>query len=186
MGSTVKVVDTNIPNMNFEAFSKFFESDDHDEDWVKVTLPDDGVKTDVVFEKCSKYLESKPPSSKQRDYDQGYDDQSVTSVDSGMLDMTSPGSGHQDCISGEPIEPAEVSSLPLTLDKLDNHSGILHVWFLLLDGLATSICSCPKSFQPKTIEMMYELLRSAAEVPGLCELFCLVAAFDITIGYCII
>ncbi|XP_041353818.1 brefeldin A-inhibited guanine nucleotide-exchange protein 3-like isoform X2 [Gigantopelta aegis] len=164
LGSTVKMVDTNIPNMNFEAFSKFFESDD--DDWVKIPLPDDGIKTEVVFEKCSNYVENKPASNKQRDSDQGYDDQSVTSADSGMLDMLSLGSCPHDCVPGEPVEPSSVASLPLTLDKLDNHSGILHVWFLLLDGLATSISSCPKSFQPKTIEMLYELLRSAADVPG--------------------
>ena len=54
----------------------------------------------------------------------------------------------------------------LALDDLDNHTGILHVWFLMLEGLSGAIAACPKSYQPQTMEMMFELLRSASQVPG--------------------
>ena len=54
-----------------------------------------------------------------------------------------------------------------TLESMDNSSGILHVWFLLIDGLAGSVASCPKAYQPDTLDMLFQILRSTADVPGL-------------------
>ena len=53
-----------------------------------------------------------------------------------------------------------------SLDAIDNITGILHVLFLLLEGLAGAVSSCPKSYQPETLEMLFQLLRSTADVPG--------------------
>lgn len=53
------------------------------------------------------------------------------------------------------------------LDDLDKPSGILHVWFLLLEGMSGAVSSCPREFQPKTMEMLFELLRASSQVPGL-------------------
>ncbi|XP_052810306.1 brefeldin A-inhibited guanine nucleotide-exchange protein 3-like isoform X2 [Mya arenaria] len=53
-----------------------------------------------------------------------------------------------------------------TLDELDKHTGILHVWFLLLEGVSGAMSSCPRSFQPHTMETLFELLRTACLVPG--------------------
>ena len=53
-----------------------------------------------------------------------------------------------------------------TLGELDKGSGVLHVWYLLLDGLATAISSCPRSFQPQTLTTLFQLLRDTANVPG--------------------
>ncbi|XP_064629621.1 brefeldin A-inhibited guanine nucleotide-exchange protein 3-like isoform X3 [Lineus longissimus] len=53
-----------------------------------------------------------------------------------------------------------------TLGEMDNHTGILHVWFLLLEGMATAVSTCPKTYQPQTLEMLFDLLRSSANTPG--------------------
>ncbi|XP_061176274.1 brefeldin A-inhibited guanine nucleotide-exchange protein 3-like [Saccostrea echinata] len=53
-----------------------------------------------------------------------------------------------------------------SLDAIDNSTGILHVLFLLLEGLASAVSSCPKSYQPETLEMLFELLKATADVPG--------------------
>lgn len=53
-----------------------------------------------------------------------------------------------------------------SLDAIDNSTGILHVLFLLLEGLAGAVSSCPKSYQPETLEMLFQLLRTTADVPG--------------------
>ncbi|ESO87248.1 hypothetical protein LOTGIDRAFT_229359 [Lottia gigantea] len=141
LGNTVKVVDPNIPDMNFESFAKHFNADqpdveispDKDPDWVVVQ-----------------------PDAK-----------SSQSVDSGMVNGSqSEHSLQPSDVKQDVIGPGKVEWKPKPLDDLDNPSGILHVWYLLLDGLATSISSCPKTFQPQTLQTLFELLRSAADVPG--------------------
>lgn len=54
----------------------------------------------------------------------------------------------------------------VSLEDLDNHTGILHVWFLLLEGVSGAISQCPRAFQPNTMETLFELLRAASLVPG--------------------
>ncbi|XP_055954686.1 brefeldin A-inhibited guanine nucleotide-exchange protein 3 [Patella vulgata] len=138
LGSSVRLVDPNIPNMNFESFAKHFNpnssdleiSPDKDPDWVV-------VPTDIQ------------PDAK-----------SSQSIDSGVIDAS------QSETSLQNATVAENEWISVPLDELDNPSGILHVWFLLLDGLATSISSCPKTFQPQTLEMLFELLKSAGDTPG--------------------
>lgn len=53
-----------------------------------------------------------------------------------------------------------------SLDAIDNSTGILHVLFLLLEGLAGAVSSCPRSYQPETLEMLFDILRSTADIPG--------------------
>lgn len=54
-----------------------------------------------------------------------------------------------------------------SLESLDNESGILHVWFLMIDGLAGSVACCPKTYQPETLDMLFDLLRSLHDIPGI-------------------
>ncbi len=61
-------------------------------------------------------------------------------------------------------ELAQFTAVPL--EKLDNHTGVLHVWFLALEGLASTVSTCPKNYQPQTLERLFDLLRSAAQTPG--------------------
>lgn len=60
-----------------------------------------------------------------------------------------------------------------SLDAIDNSTGILHVLFLLLEGLSGAVSSCPRSYQPQTLEMLFDILRSTADIPGAkFSLFC--------------
>jgi len=58
--------------------------------------------------------------------------------------------------------PSDVSSL----DALDRPSGVLRVWFLLLEGLASATVTCPRKFQPHTLDTLFQLLRDLIHVPG--------------------
>ena len=53
-----------------------------------------------------------------------------------------------------------------SLADMDNKSGVLHVWFLLLDGLVSSVNRCPKAVQSHTLNTLINLLKSASNVPG--------------------
>ncbi|KAL3881297.1 hypothetical protein ACJMK2_027752 [Sinanodonta woodiana] len=53
-----------------------------------------------------------------------------------------------------------------SFEHLDNKTGILNVWYLLLEGLAGALSACPKSYQPQTMETLFELLKSVSKVPG--------------------
>ena len=45
-------------------------------------------------------------------------------------------------------------------------TGILRVWFLLLEGLTPNVATSPQKFQPMIIEILFEILRSITTVPG--------------------
>ena len=57
----------------------------------------------------------------------------------------------------------------LTLDQLDRTTKILHVWFMLVDGIALSIELCPKERKNDVINLFFYTLKSFVEIPG--ELF---------------
>ncbi|XP_077488435.1 brefeldin A-inhibited guanine nucleotide-exchange protein 3 isoform X2 [Amblyomma americanum] len=54
----------------------------------------------------------------------------------------------------------------LSLEELDRPTGVLHVWFLLLEGLAGAVATCPRRYQPHTIDTLFQMLRGLREVPG--------------------
>jgi len=58
--------------------------------------------------------------------------------------------------------PSEMSSL----DVLDQPSGVLRVWFILLEGLASATVTCPRKFQPHTLDTLFQLLRDLMQMPG--------------------
>lgn len=68
-----------------------------------------------------------------------------------------------------------------TLDELDNHTGVLHVWFLVFEGLATTASAAPKNFQPQTLETLFNLLRSAAQVPGELTVMNVIPSFNLVV-----
>ncbi|XP_035228366.1 brefeldin A-inhibited guanine nucleotide-exchange protein 3-like [Stegodyphus dumicola] len=55
----------------------------------------------------------------------------------------------------------------VTLQSLDKHTGIMHVWFLLLEGLAGALATCPKRYQSHTIESLFNMLQHLKDVPGI-------------------
>ncbi|ELT87809.1 hypothetical protein CAPTEDRAFT_215541 [Capitella teleta] len=56
--------------------------------------------------------------------------------------------------------------VPVGLDEQDKNTGALHVWFLILEGLSSIVAACPKDYQPQTLDTLFSLMRSAAQVPG--------------------
>ncbi|XP_020284178.1 brefeldin A-inhibited guanine nucleotide-exchange protein 3 [Pseudomyrmex gracilis] len=53
-----------------------------------------------------------------------------------------------------------------TLQSLDKPSGILRVWYILIEGLASATMICPRRYQPHTLETLFHLLRDILNVPG--------------------
>jgi len=47
-----------------------------------------------------------------------------------------------------------------------DHSGCLRVYFLVIEGLTETVSSCPKHYQPQTLEVLFALMRSASKIPG--------------------
>lgn len=45
-------------------------------------------------------------------------------------------------------------------------TGVLRVWFLLLEGLTKVVAQCPCKYQPQTLEVLFDILRSIITVPG--------------------
>ena len=53
-----------------------------------------------------------------------------------------------------------------SLDELDNQTGVLHVWFLVLEGLADAVATGPKAVQPQILHALFDLLKAAVHVTG--------------------
>lgn len=45
-------------------------------------------------------------------------------------------------------------------------TGVLRIWFLVLEGLTSSVANSPKRYQPMIIEAFFEILNSLTTVPG--------------------
>ncbi|EEC06539.1 hypothetical protein IscW_ISCW004487, partial [Ixodes scapularis] len=58
----------------------------------------------------------------------------------------------------------------VSLEELDRPTGVLHVWFLLLEGLAGAVATCPRKYQPHTIDTLFQMLRGLRDVPEMLEL----------------
>nr|XP_018907123.1 PREDICTED: brefeldin A-inhibited guanine nucleotide-exchange protein 3 [Bemisia tabaci] len=60
------------------------------------------------------------------------------------------------------------------ISAVEKPSGILKVWSLMIEGLAANVATCPPSCQPKTLDVLFLLLRQFITVPGkLFGLYCL-------------
>lgn len=53
------------------------------------------------------------------------------------------------------------------IDELDRSSGVLKVWFLLLDGLTNSLIVCPSSHQAPIIQSIFKSFRNLIFSPGI-------------------
>ncbi|KAH9500620.1 hypothetical protein Btru_077109 [Bulinus truncatus] len=85
-------------------------------------------------------------------------------VTNNFLSMSEANISHVDEATYE-LSPSQKASFR-SLEEMDNKSGILHVWFLLLDGLVSSVNRCPKAGQSHALNTLVDLLRSASKVPG--------------------
>lgn len=52
------------------------------------------------------------------------------------------------------------------VETVDDDSGLIRVWFLLLEGLTGAVSTCPQKYQPPTLELLFEVLNSIIEMPG--------------------
>ncbi|XP_067003777.2 brefeldin A-inhibited guanine nucleotide-exchange protein 3 [Anabrus simplex] len=81
----------------------------------------------------------------------------VTQFDS---DLTSPSNGQSYRLL------STCGSEIATLDSMDRPSGVLRVWFVLLEGLASATMTCPRRFQPHALDTLFQLLRDLLHTPG--------------------
>ncbi|XP_061693483.1 brefeldin A-inhibited guanine nucleotide-exchange protein 3 isoform X3 [Syngnathoides biaculeatus] len=70
-----------------------------------------------------------------------------------------------------PVRSRELSAagedaLDGVLRDLDDDTGLIQVWILLLEQLATAVSDCPRRHQPPTLDLLFLLLREIAVVPG--------------------
>ncbi|GFX32652.1 brefeldin A-inhibited guanine nucleotide-exchange protein 3 [Trichonephila clavipes] len=61
---------------------------------------------------------------------------------------------------------SRVDDSSVSLQSLEKHTGIIHVWFLLLEGLAGTLATCPKQYQSATMETLFNMFRNLKEIPG--------------------
>ncbi|XP_059476210.1 brefeldin A-inhibited guanine nucleotide-exchange protein 3 isoform X2 [Neocloeon triangulifer] len=68
-------------------------------------------------------------------------------------------------ISYKLLDPTE--NLPTrSLETMDCGSGVLHVWHLLIDGLAGCCTYSSRKYQPHCLDTLFSMLRSLMETPG--------------------
>ncbi|EDX17215.1 GD16779 [Drosophila simulans] len=53
------------------------------------------------------------------------------------------------------------------IDEMDKPSGVLKVWFLLLDGLTNSLIVCPYSHQAPILQTIFKLFKNLLTSPGI-------------------
>ncbi|XP_078698608.1 brefeldin A-inhibited guanine nucleotide-exchange protein 3-like isoform X1 [Branchiostoma floridae x Branchiostoma belcheri] len=91
-------------------------------------------------------------------------------ADSAVRKKSASGSGGTDYDSDDEEEDdddgRERTMANYPVFSMDDNTGVIRVWFLLLEGLTGSVTTCPKTYQPQTLELLFKLLRSVAEVPG--------------------
>uniref|UniRef100_A0A671KYV4 Brefeldin A-inhibited guanine nucleotide-exchange protein 3-like n=1 Tax=Sinocyclocheilus anshuiensis TaxID=1608454 RepID=A0A671KYV4_9TELE len=52
------------------------------------------------------------------------------------------------------------------LAEVDDDTGLIQVWILLLEQLTAAVSNCPRQHQPPTLELLFELLREVTKIPG--------------------
>ncbi|XP_055389685.1 brefeldin A-inhibited guanine nucleotide-exchange protein 3 [Condylostylus longicornis] len=53
------------------------------------------------------------------------------------------------------------------IDEMDKPSGVLKVWFLLLDGLTNSLIVCPIPHQAPILQTIFKLFKNLSQSPGI-------------------
>ncbi|XP_045615029.1 brefeldin A-inhibited guanine nucleotide-exchange protein 3 isoform X2 [Procambarus clarkii] len=69
-------------------------------------------------------------------------------------------------VSYAPLWPSHNCPKGIYLASMDRSSGILQVWYLLLEGLAGATMTCPRRYQPQVLDTLFSLLRSLPDCPG--------------------
>ncbi|XP_029652523.1 brefeldin A-inhibited guanine nucleotide-exchange protein 3 isoform X1 [Octopus sinensis] len=171
VGFLQEIVDPNISNMDFELFKQNFSSVDSTTTTTKT--PTSTTTTNSSESKSNipqgenladPVVASQPEMASNRDRrNSPTDSHSITSQDSGLDVPTTEKLGLMENLRCE--DRVNLYQM-ISLESLDNHCGLLHVWFLILDGLASATAVCPRTYQPQTMEMLFELLRETTKTPG--------------------
>ncbi|XP_042241028.1 brefeldin A-inhibited guanine nucleotide-exchange protein 3-like isoform X2 [Homarus americanus] len=69
-------------------------------------------------------------------------------------------------VSYMPLWPSLDYASGFSLASMDRSSGILQVWYLLLEGLVGATMTCPRRYQPQVLDTLFSLLRSLPDCPG--------------------
>lgn len=165
VGFLQEIVDPNIPNMDFELFKQNFSS--ISEHPPKQLSRNPSFSQSFVLDSALDTVTSSTLSGVAADGGTPTDSNSITSQDSGLdVPATTP-VVEKACLAEEIKQEhgMEQYGTP-TLNALDNQCGLLHVWFLVLDGLASATSVCPRNYQPQTMDMLFELLKDTADIPG--------------------
>lgn len=175
LGSVPKTVDPVIPNMDYDLFLRDFHSSagKPTSNEARATEETADLKTALNIEHASLTASSEPTADELTELAVNLPFTEISdshSLDSGLGAVVASKQGNN---VKNGLNSASKWHLT-TLSELDNHSGILHVWSLVLEGLATAISICPKNYQPQTLEMMFEILRASAKVPGRNKSLCLI------------
>ncbi|XP_069142688.1 brefeldin A-inhibited guanine nucleotide-exchange protein 3-like isoform X2 [Argopecten irradians] len=158
--SSQQIVDPVLPHMDMEEFTRHFN------------IPNGDAQPHVTADRTNQLSFQRSLDDEERTYDSG----SITSNDSGITVIPSEKlansvSNHQSKTysvekTAGSVTKGQLDHTEDTLESMDNQSGILHVWFLVVDGLAGSVASCPKIYQSDTLEMLFSILKSTANIPG--------------------
>lgn len=85
----------------------------------------------------------------------------VYSVDQGSNGTPSKPASSKSKSNSSPSSATTAASITAIDD-----TGVLRVWYLLLEGLTSAVACCPRRYQPQTLEVLFEILRSIISVPG--------------------
>ena len=164
VGFLQEIIDPNIPNMNFELFKQNFSS--MNEQPAKRLSRNPSFSQSFVLDSALDTVTSSTVGSVRADGGTPTDNNSITSQDSGLeVPATTPVA--ETCLPDGIKQEHEMEQYKIpTLNALDNQCGLLHVWFLILDGLASATSVCPRNYQPQTMDMLFELLKDTADIPG--------------------
>lgn len=96
---------------------------------------------------------------------------SITLVDlpTAYSTTTSPGSSPVKQAPKTPKNknpPGSTSATTAASITAIDDTGVLRVWYLLLEGLTSAAAYCPRRYQPQTLEVLFDILRSITSVPG--------------------
>ncbi|CAH0563479.1 unnamed protein product [Brassicogethes aeneus] len=70
------------------------------------------------------------------------------------------------CLSTKPdFERCE--KMNITLNHMDRQSGVLKIWYVLLEGLSSASVTSAHKNQPYVVETLFKLIRDLIETPGI-------------------
>ncbi|CAL8360738.1 unnamed protein product, partial [Boreogadus saida] len=101
--------------------------------------------------------EDRPPSSQDRPPSR--EDRPPSSQDR-------PPSSQDRPLHSQDRPPSREDGLDSVLQEVDDGTGLIQVWILLLEQLTAAVSNCPRQHQAPTLQLLFTLLRELTCVPG--------------------